>query len=124
IEYPFGILVCNVTALVEGFHPSEFKAPADDPYVFAKKKDLPVKSLDDYLTVLDRLFQEAKEKGAVCLKTTLAYQRTLRFENVSKERAAQTFGRPRKKLTESLIRDAEDFIMWRRVELTANYHFD
>jgi predicted TIM-barrel fold metal-dependent hydrolase len=121
IDYPFGVLVFNVTTLVEGFHPSEFKAPADDPYVFAKNKNLPMKSLEDYLTLLDRLFQEAKEKGAVCLKTTLAYQRTLRFENVAKERAAQAFGRPRKELTEEQVRDFEDFIMWRLVELSAKY---
>src|SRR5206468_2506650 len=57
-----------------------------------------------------------------CLKTTLAYQRTLRFENVSKERAAQAFGRPRKELTESQIQDFEDFIMWRLVELSAKYN--
>src|SRR6266851_3041913 len=55
IDYPFGVLVFNVTTLVEGFYPSEFKTPADDPYVFAKNKNLPVNSLDDYLTVLDRL---------------------------------------------------------------------
>lgn len=104
IDYPFGVLVLNVTTLVEGFHPSEFKVKTDDPYEFAKQKGLRVDSLDDYLIVLDRLFQEAKEKGAVCLKTTLAYQRTLRFENVPKERAAQVFGHPRKVLTDSRSR--------------------
>ena len=55
----------------------------------------PLNSLDDYLAVLDRLFAEAKEKGAVCLKTTLAYQRTLDFDRVPAERAAKAFGRPR-----------------------------
>ena len=70
-------LVLNVTTLVRGFHPSEFKTPADDPYHFARQHGLRVESLDDYLDVLDRLFRAAKEKGAVCLKTTLAYQRTL-----------------------------------------------
>jgi predicted TIM-barrel fold metal-dependent hydrolase len=74
------------------------------------------------LTVLDRLFQEAKEKGAVCLKTTLAYQRSLQFENVPKDRAAQAFGQPRKNLTEDQVRDFEDFIMWRLVELSAKYN--
>src|SRR5262245_26524456 len=56
IDYKFGVLVFNVTTLVRGFHQSEFKSEWDDPYVFAKKKGLPVKSLDDYLIVLDRLF--------------------------------------------------------------------
>ena len=78
---------------------SEFKQPADDPDRFAKAHGLKVESLDDDLSVLDRLFRFAKEKGVVCLKTTRAYERTLRFEDVSKERAARAFGRPRAELT-------------------------
>jgi hypothetical protein len=121
-DYRFGVLVFNVTTLVRGFHPSEFKAPADDPYQFAKKKKLPVKTLDDYLTVLDRLFQEAKGRGAVCLKTTLAYQRTLRFANVPKEKAAKVFGRKRADLSAKEVKDFEDFIMWRLAGLSARHN--
>jgi predicted TIM-barrel fold metal-dependent hydrolase len=55
------------------------------------------------------------------LKTTLAYQRTLRFDNAPKERAAMAFGRPRAELSASVIKDFEDFIMWRLVELSARY---
>jgi predicted TIM-barrel fold metal-dependent hydrolase len=120
-DYRFGVVVFNVTTLVRGFHPSEFTAPADDPYQFAKTKGLRVKSLNDYLIVLDRLFREAKERGAVCLKTTLAYQRTLRFENVPRERAAKVFGKRRADLTAEQIKDFEDFIMWRLVELSARH---
>ena len=49
---------------------------------FADKHKLKVDSLDDYLRLLDGLFQERKQAGAVCLKSTLAYQRTLYFDNV------------------------------------------
>ena len=35
-DYPFGVLVLNVTTLTYGFHPSEFKNKNDDPYAFAK----------------------------------------------------------------------------------------
>lgn len=121
-DYPFGVLVFNVTTLVRGFHRSEFKTPADDPYHFARAKGLKVESLDDYLTVLDRLFVEAKERGAVCLKTTLAYQRTLRFENVARDKAARVFGRPRSELTEEQVKEFEDFITWRLVELSAKHN--
>ncbi|HZW34382.1 MAG TPA: amidohydrolase family protein [Isosphaeraceae bacterium] len=120
-DYPFGVFVFNVTTLVSGFDPSEFKQPSDDPYRFARKAGLPIASLDDYLVVLDRLFQTAKAAGAACLKTTLAYQRTLRFEDVPRERAARAFGRPRSALTTAEIKDFEDFIMWRLVELSARY---
>ncbi len=120
-SYPWEVLVLNVGTLTRGFHPSEFKNSSDDPYHFAQKSGLSVDSLDDYLMVLDRLFRTAKERGAACLKHTLAYRRTLRFENVSKERAARAFGRPRSELSREEIADFEDFIMWRLAELSARY---
>ncbi len=120
-DYPFAVLVLNVTPLVRGFHPSEFKSTADDPYHFARNKGLKVESLTDYLEVLDRLFAEAKEKGAVCLKTTLAYQRTLHFEDVPRGRAAKFFGRPKSELTPEDVKAFEDFVMWRLVELSAKH---
>jgi predicted TIM-barrel fold metal-dependent hydrolase len=119
--YPFGVLVFNVTTLVRGFHPSEFTSEWDDPYRFATKMRLRVQSLDDYLLVLDRLFREAKERGAVCLKTTLAYQRTLHFEKVTREQAAVIFGKPRSQLSAEQVKEFEDYIMWRLVELSARY---
>src|SRR5262249_35800198 len=78
-DYPFGILVLNVTTLVRGFHATEFKSALDDPYKFARDNKIEVKTLDDYLRLLDLLFAEAKRRGAVVLKTTLAYLRTLLF---------------------------------------------
>ena len=63
---------------------------------------------------------EAKEGGAVCLKTTLAYERTLDFGNVPQERAEKVFGRARNRLTPEERKDFEDFIMWRLVELSAS----
>src|SRR5207248_2724199 len=47
--------------------------------------------------------------------------RTLRFENVPKERAAKVFGRPRADLTPREIQDFQDFIMWRLVALSARH---
>ena len=63
-DYPFGVLVFNVTQLVRGFHPSEFTNPLDDPYRFATGKKWEIASLDDYVMVLDRLFREAKAAKA------------------------------------------------------------
>lgn len=119
--YPFEVIVFNVTPLVSGYHTSEFQSPTDSPYAFAEKHGLPMNSLDDYLAVLDRLFLEAKDRGAVCLKTTLAYQRTLRFENVPKAQAEEVFGKRRTVLTAEQIKSFEDYIMWRLCELSAKY---
>ncbi|MDG3006763.1 amidohydrolase family protein [Paludisphaera mucosa] len=118
-HYPFEVLVLNVTTLLDGFHPSEFKLPSDDPYHFARDWGMKAGTLDDYLAILDQLFREAKSKGAVCLKSTRAYERTLRFENVPKERAERIFGRPRGELSPQDVKDFQDFIMWRLVGLSA-----
>lgn len=71
-----------------------------------------IESLDDYLNVIDRIFTTGKSNGAVCLKSTLAYQRTLDFQNVSKERAEKAFGRAPDKLSAQERKDFEDYIMW------------
>jgi predicted TIM-barrel fold metal-dependent hydrolase len=119
--YPFEVLVFNVTSLVRGFHPSEFGEEFDDPYAFARRQGMGIHSLNDYLELLDRLFQAAKKAGAVCLKSTLAYQRTLSFENVPQSRAEQVFGRKRTDLSADEVRAFEDFIQWRLVTLSAKY---
>lgn len=119
--YPFEVLVLNVNPVVRGFHPSEFPVETDDLYLFAKKHGLPVNSLDDYLQVIEKLFLEAKDRGAVCLKHTLAYNRTLQFDDVPKERAEAVFGKRRSALTESEIKDFEDYMMWRLVEFSARF---
>jgi predicted TIM-barrel fold metal-dependent hydrolase len=120
-DYPFGVLVFNVTTLTRGFHRSEFKSRFDDPYAFADDHKLDVNSLDAYVDLLDRLFQTAKEKGAACLKTTLAYERTLDFAKVPRERAARAFGKPRSELTAEEMKDFEDYIMWQLVALSGKH---
>lgn len=124
--WPFEVFVFNVTSLTGGFHPSEYGPSAsyrdsDDPYAVAKALGLEIRTLDDYLALLDRLFARAKKAGAACLKTTLAYQRPLRFEKVPRERAERAFGRPRRELVPEDVRAFEDFVMWRLCELSAKH---
>jgi uncharacterized protein len=120
-DYPFGVLVLNVTTMTRGFNPTEFKSKDDSPYEFAKEHGLTVDTLDDYLAVLDKLFVVAKGKGAVCLKTTLAYERGLDFANVPRDRAEKSFGKPRSQLTPAEVKEFEDFIFWRLCELSAKH---
>src|SRR5262249_8563057 len=120
-DYAFSVIVLNVTTLTRGFNPTEFKSKDDSPYEFAKAQSLPTNTLDDYLAVVDKLFEFAKGKGAVCLKTTLAYERGLDFANETKERGANSFGKPRGQLPPAEVKEFEDFIMWRLVELSAKH---
>jgi predicted TIM-barrel fold metal-dependent hydrolase len=120
-DYPFAAEVLNVTTLTRGFHPSEFASRDDDPYAFARDHKLKLDTLADYLNVLDKLFRVAKEKGCVGLKTTLAYQRTLHFEDVPHAKAAPAFGRPRSELSPDQVKAFEDFVMWRLAGLSAKH---
>jgi uncharacterized protein len=120
-DYPFVVPLLNINTLVHGFHAAECTEPDNDPYRFARDQGLKVETLDDYVSLLDRLLGTAKARGAACLKHTLAYERTLQFDNVPKERAAAAFGRPRSELTPQQIKDFEDFVIWRLTELCAKY---
>ncbi len=119
LEYPFAVPTVNVTALIRGIHPSDFPSPKDSPYQFAAQNGLKINSLDDYLAVVERIMAFGKTKGAVCLKTTTAYERTLDFENVSKERAERAWGRPIARSSAADAKALQDYVMWRIVELAA-----
>lgn len=119
--YKFAVPVLNVTPMVSGFHPSEYASSLDSPYVFAEQQGKKIASLDDYLATLDAIFEKGVATDAMCLKSTLAYQRTLDFQNVPRERAEKAFGRKRSELTAAEIKDFEDFIFWRLCELSAKH---
>jgi uncharacterized protein len=121
-EYPFESFVLHVSTLLDGFHRSEFaREPSADPYRVAERIGVPVATLDDYLALLERLMGDAKRAGAVGLKSTRAYDRTLRFENVPRAAAAAVFGRPRSSLSAQEIQEFQDFIMWRLVGQAAKH---
>lgn len=118
-HYPFGVAVLNVTRLLRGFHPTEFAAEVDSPFRYAREQGLPVATLDDYLAVLEHWLKSGKDSGAVCLKTTTAYERTLQFDRVQKTNAAAVYGRTRAQLTEAEIKSFEDFIVWSLAAMSA-----
>jgi len=120
--YPFTVSTFNVSLLLDGFHDSEFKGrEVHSPYGFAAHQKLPIDSLDDYLAVIDQMMVQAKKDGVVCLKSPNAYQRTLVYDRVPKDRAAEAFGKPRNKLTPAQIKDFEDYVFWQITELAAKH---
>lgn len=119
--YDFAVPILNVTSMVDGYHASNFTSALDSPYEFAKSSGQTIETLDDYLRTLEAIFQKAVESDAVCLKSTLAYQRTLDFANVPKERAVKAFGKKRSELSPEEIKDFQDFIFWRVCEWSAKY---
>ncbi len=119
LEYPFAVPTVNVTALIRGLQASDFSSTNDSPYVFAARHNLKIESLDDYLRVIERIIAFGQTRGAVCLKTTTAYERTLDFANVAKARAEKAWGQPRGALAAEDVKAFQDYVLWRIVELSA-----
>jgi predicted TIM-barrel fold metal-dependent hydrolase len=89
--------------------------------VFAAKRGRKIDTLDDYLATVELIFTEAVAADAVCLKSTQAYQRTLRYENVSRERAAAVFNKPPDQITPEEQQEFEDFMFWHVTQLSAKH---
>jgi len=67
-------------------------------------------TLDDYLAFCELLFQRNLEKKAVCVKNSLAYSRSLDFEDVSYDMARDLFARPSSQLTALERKKLQDFL--------------
>ena len=119
--YDFAVLAMRVNPLLLAFHPDETPDPLHSAYAFAQKRGLRMGILDEYLIVLERLFQEASRAGIVCLKYAGAYRRTLQFDRVQASEAATVFGKRRQDLNERQIKAFEDFVFWKLCELAAKY---
>jgi hypothetical protein len=120
-EYRFAVPVLNVTTLMSGSHPDRFSSDADSPFAYARRKQLKLDSFDDYLSVVEAIFTEAVASDAVCLKSTQAYQRTLRYEQIDKDRAAAIFGKKPDEATAGEQQDFEDFMFWHVCGLSAKH---
>ena len=102
-DYPFAVLVFNVTTLVRGFHPSEFKSPLGRSVPLRPQEheaaDGDARRLPD--GARSAVSRSEAEGGASASRHTLAYQRTLRFENVPQARPPRSSASRGSELTEA-----------------------
>jgi uncharacterized protein len=80
-----------------------------------------IQSLEDYLGFAGFLLQSNVEHGAVGLKNSMAYGRTLDYENVPKDRAVALF-RKTPNLTASEEKALQDFMFHWFLDQAAEYH--
>jgi predicted TIM-barrel fold metal-dependent hydrolase len=87
-----------------------------------KEGNISIETLDDLVRALEEALEKAKAEGIVGIKTALAYDRILRFENTSKEDAEKVF----KKLMHSPdrtyfsfeeVKPFQDYMMHRLLDL-------
>ena len=120
-EYRFAVPILNVTTIMRGSHPDRYTAVSDSPFAYAQRKEMPTSSFDDFLAVIDELFVDAVAADAVCLKSTQAYERTLQYDQVTKEQASAVYGRSLQDTTASQQKQFEDFMFRHICWLSAKY---
>jgi len=83
----------------------------ESPYRFADMLGVQIASFDDYLSFIDLIFRKAREDGFVAVKSKIAYERGLRFDEVEEQEAKNVFNRPSNELSKAEIKKFGDFIM-------------
>lgn len=79
-----------------------------------------INSLNDYLLYTDYLLRKAKEKGAVGIKNSMAYQRSVYYENISRERTMELFDKPGVSQVEK--KELQDFMFHWILEKAGEYN--
>jgi uncharacterized protein len=90
-----------------------------------KKYGIPINSLDDYVSSLRKAFDEGIDYAMVGVKTALAYQRPIYYENTGKDTAERLFNmllqQPGDKGPEDFatVKPLQDYMMHRVLDLAA-----
>ncbi len=105
------VLALRINMFLFGYNREARDHNGNSPYFLADKLKFNIESFDDYLEFIDFIFKIVKKRGYICLKSALAYDRDLYFENVSEEEAKQAFGKGEKEVSEREKRKFGDFIM-------------
>jgi uncharacterized protein len=94
----------------------------DNPYALAESEGFTIKTLDNYLAFADRLFKKFVEHKAVCLKTSMAYVRTLDYEDVPYDKAKKLFARNSNTLSDEDKKALEDFMFHWLIKKAIEYN--
>lgn len=120
-EYQFAVPVLNVTTIIRSSHPDRHSTASNSPFAYAQRKEMSTATFDDFLTVVEEIFADAVAASTACLKSTQAYERTLRYEQVSRERAAELYLKTPGKMSDAEQKEFEDFMFWHICRLSVKY---
>jgi len=96
VDTAYFSLVCNINSLVLLVGEAAEKKRIDSSQGLLRlmnKEELKPGSLNDYLAMTDSVLRIFRDHGAVCLKNTLAYSRSIDFEDVDSASATAIFKR-------------------------------
>jgi hypothetical protein len=115
IDNRYFALAFNINSLVSSI--SDPSTPAaggesdlNDTYAVAEQEGHTIETLDDYLGFADHMLKKFVEHGSVCLKNSLAYSRSLDFQDVSHEKAKELFERRSQGLSNGEKKSLQDFM--------------
>lgn len=81
-----------------------------------------IRSFDQYLGILDEAFETVVQAGVVGIKSGLAYQRILRYDDVAKSDAERIFTKGFDRVTPEERKVFQDYMMHAVCERCARYH--
>ncbi|MDK2896806.1 MAG: uncharacterized protein PWP04_926 [Candidatus Atribacteria bacterium] len=80
------------------------------PYFYADREGIKVETFDEYLSLMDHIFQKGIKERVSALKFAIAYDRGLSFKQVTREKAEVAFYRAAGEETPEEIVNFQDFI--------------
>ena len=119
--YKFAVPVLNVSMMISGTHREPIRQCQRQPLRVCRAEGQEDHDARRLSGAIEEIFAQAVAADTACLKSTQAYQRTLRYEDVPKERAAKAFDRKADELSDAEFKDFEDFMFWQIVKLSAKH---
>ncbi len=106
-------LVFNINSLIAYSSRKPEKGEELKPnslYKEAQSEGYVIKDFDSYLGYCDHMLKKNKENGAVCLKNSQAYSRSIFYEDVSYEEAGNLYSKRASDLTPAEAKKIQDFM--------------
>lgn len=120
-EYRFAVPVLNVTTIIRSNHPERYSDASNSPFEYAQRKEMSTDTFDDFLAVVEEIFADAVAANTVCLKSTQAYERTLDYDEVTREQAAAHYMKTPDETSAAEQKQFEDFMFRHICQLSAKY---
>jgi hypothetical protein len=112
IDTGYFSLVCNINSCVQliGEAAANKKITSEKNLLkLMKTNEVQAATLDEYVALVDKVLDMFKSKGMVCIKNTLAYSRTLYFEDVPYDEAVKLYDQ-KETLDPAGRKKLEDFV--------------
>ncbi|NLJ49977.1 MAG: hypothetical protein GX428_10420, partial [Candidatus Atribacteria bacterium] len=114
--------VLRIDPLFCGYSKVKLNHDRMNPHIEAAKQGIGIETFDEYLSYIDRLFKNGIAQGIGTMKCAVAYDRTLRFERVERERAEKAFYKKDGTELPSEVRDFQDYIFHYCLQKAVDYN--